>query len=103
MRTLFIFLSAITLVSCKEDDSPAAPCIQVPERTIRLEDSLMIVNCNDFELGVTIKGENEHHAMIDSDTLYLHFDTTGTFILYYYKARELSASPPFYELPLRIN
>ncbi len=103
MRYIVLFLALVGAVGCSKDNATTPPCIQVLERTVNLEDSLVIINCNEYLLGVNIKGENEHYTTLSSDTLYLQFDTIGTFTLFYYNARELAASPPFGELSIQVD
>ncbi len=103
MRYIALFLALVATVGCSKDNAPTPPCIQVPERTINFKDSLMIINCNEFVLGVNIKEENEHYTMLISDTLYLQFDTIGIFTLIYYNSRLLPASPPFGELSIQVE
>ena len=103
MRYIVLFIALVAAVGCSKDNSPTPPCIQVPQRTISIEDSLMIINCNEYVLGVNIKGENEQYSTLKSDTLYLQFDTVGTFTLLYYNARDLAASPPFGELSIQVE
>ena len=104
MRSAVLLLSLIAFAACKKDKDPVPLCIEVPERTIAVEDSLMVVNCSDDMLGLGIEGEIDPYAIAISDTLYLHFDTTGTYTLYYYRARELPAlSGPFPELLILVE
>lgn len=103
MRYIALFLALVATVGCSKDNTPTPPCIQVPKRTINYEDSLMVINCNEYVLAVNIKEENEYYTMLVSDTLYLQFDTIGTFTLLYYNARELAASPPIGELSIQVE
>jgi hypothetical protein len=53
---------------------------------------------------VGIEGDITPYAIELSDTLYLHFDSTGTYTLYYYRARYLPVlSGPFPELLIRVE
>ena|SRR6056297_2130339 len=103
MRQFIFFLTIIVFAACSKDEDPTPPCIQVPERSINLEDSLTIINCNDYALGVHVEGETEYYSTIDYDTLYLHFDTTGTFIVNYYNARELPALDDFHKFTVVVE
>jgi hypothetical protein len=104
MRTAVLLLALMAFAACKEDNDPIPLCIEVPEKSIALEDSLMVVNCNDDVLGVGIEGDITPYAIELSDTLYLHFDSTGTYTLYYYRARYLPVlSGPFPELLIRVE
>jgi hypothetical protein len=99
MRTAFLLTVLIAFAACKKDKDPIPLCIEVPEKSIALEDSLMVVNCSDDILGVGIEGDITPYAIELYDTLYLHFDSTGTYTLYYYRARYLPVlSGPFPEL-----
>ena len=90
------------VASCKKSVNTPAPCVQIPISTINLNDSLLVVNCNSFELGVHIQGENERYVADVLDTLYVHFDTTGNFTLIYYNAGAL-ISGPFYDFPIQVE
>jgi hypothetical protein len=103
MRHLVLFLAIVAAAGCSKENTTTPICVQVHERTINLEDSLMIINCNKFALGVNIKVEDEHYTTLISDTLYLQFDTIGTFTLFYYNAGELPASPTFSELSIQVE
>ena len=103
MRQFIFLLTIIVFAACSKDEDPTPPCIQVPERSINLEDSLKIINCSDYILGVNIEGEYEHYSTIDSDTLYLQFNTTGTFTVHYYNARELPALNDFHKFSVVVE
>ena len=91
MSRIVLFCAFFILLACSKEEDPTPTCIEVPERTITLGDSLTIINCNDYVLGISIEGSYEHYGTMDSDTIYLQFDSIGTYIVYYYNAREIAA------------